>query len=207
MNFNSIKNIIFDLGNVIINIDFDLTYAAFEKITHKNLKQVYQDFEDQQIWERYELGDLSNDAFIQLLREALEINANDQKIIEAWNALLLDIPQNRIDKLRELRKKYRLFILSNTSDLHILDVNRILKESTGVDDLKELVEVAYYSYEMELRKPGVAIYNRVLEESNLIASETLFLDDNLDNVLGADKVGLNTIHVTDKDMCEYLEKA
>lgn len=207
MNFNSIKNIIFDLGNVIINIDFDLTYAAFEKITHKNLKQVYQDFEDQQIWERYELGDLSNDAFIQLLREALEINASDQKIIEAWNALLLDIPQNRIDKLRELRKKYRLFILSNTSDLHILDVNRILKESTGVDDLKELVEVAYYSYEMELRKPGVAIYNRVLEESNLIASETLFLDDNLDNVLGADKVGLNTIHVTDKDMCEYLEKA
>lgn len=120
---------------------------------------------------------------------------------------MLDIPQNRIDKLRELRKKYRLFILSNTSDLHILDVNRILKESTGVDDLKELVEVAYYSYEMELRKPGVAIYNRVLEESNLIASETLFLDDNLDNVLGADKVGLNTIHVTDKDMCEYLEKA
>ena len=205
MKNNSIKNIIFDLGNVIINIDFDLTYKAFENLTEKNLKQVYQEFDNQQIWEKYELGELTNKAFIQLLRDALEINASDKKIIDAWNALLLDIPQKRIDKLRELNKNYRLFFLSNTSDLHILDVNRILKETTGVSDLKELVEVAYYSFEMKLRKPDTTIYDEVLKQSQLKASETLFLDDNLDNIIGANSIGLNTIHVTDQDMCDYLK--
>ena len=207
MEFNQIKNIIFDLGNVIINIDFDLTFEAFEKMTSKNLKEIYQEFENQQIWERYELGELSNDDFIQLLRNALEISESDEKIISAWNALLLDIPRKRIERIKELSKKYRLFILSNTSDLHILDVNRILKESNGVSDLKELVEVAYYSYEMELRKPGQEIYNSVLEQSNLKASETVFLDDNYDNIVGANAVGLHTIHVTDLDMCDYLKEA
>lgn len=207
MNFSEIKNIIFDLGNVIINIDFDLTYAAFEKLTNKNLKEVYQEFENQQIWERYELGELSNEEFVQLLRDALEINVSDEKIIEAWNALLLDIPKKRIDKLRALSEKYRLFFLSNTSDLHIQDVNRILMDSIGVVDLKELVEVAYYSYEMKLRKPDVIIYEEVLKQSNLKASETVFLDDNYDNVVAANKVGLRTIHVTDKDLCDYLENA
>jgi glucose-1-phosphatase len=207
MDFSEIKNIIFDLGNVIINIDFDLTFKSFEKLTSKNLEEVYEEFENQQIWERYELGELTNEAFIQLLRDVFEISASDGKIISAWNALLLDIPKKRIQRIKELSKKYRLFILSNTSDLHVLDVNRILNESNGIGDLKELVEVAYYSYEMELRKPGVEIYNAVLDQSNLMASETVFLDDNYDNIVGANKVGLHTIHVTDLDMCDYLEKA
>lgn len=207
MKFSEIKNIIFDLGNVIINIDFDLTYQAFEKLTDKNLKEVYQEFEEKQIWERYELGELSNEAFIQLLKETLEIASSDDEVIKAWNALLLDIPVQRIQRIKELSKKYRLFILSNTSDLHILDVNRILKASNGIADLKELVEVAYYSYEMELRKPGRDIYHQVLIDSGLKASETLFLDDNEDNIIGAKKVGLHTIHVTDLDLCDYLKEA
>jgi glucose-1-phosphatase len=207
MNFSQIKNIIFDLGNVIINIDFDLTYQALAKISNKSLNEINQAFIDYEIWDIYEKGKLTNQEFIDLLRNKLEINHSDQDIINAWNALLLDIPQKRIDKLKELSKKYRLFILSNTSDIHIIDVNRILQESTGVRDLKDLVEKAYYSYEINLRKPSLEIYKYVVEDAKLKISETLFLDDNLDNIIGANEFGLHTIHVTDEDICDYLKDA
>ena len=207
MNFNTIKNIIFDLGNVIINIDFDLTYQAFAKITNKNLEEVYNSFDKLDLWDKYEKGQLSNQEFINTLREALEITVDDKEIIAAWNALLLDIPQKRIDRILALKKKYRIFILSNTSDLHILDVNRILKETRGIENLRHLVEKLYYSYEMGMRKPSDEIYLSVLKDSNLAAEETLFLDDNFDNVIGARKIGIHAIHVTDKDLCDYLKEA
>lgn len=207
MNFKSIKNIIFDLGNVIINIDFDLTYKELASISQKSTEEVHEVFKKHDLWERYETGNLSNQEFINTLREALDIKSNDTSIINAWNALLLDIPQKRIDKIISLSKNYRLFILSNTSDLHIIDVNRILKESCKVNDLKDLVEIAFYSYEMNLRKPSIAIYEEVLKCANLKAEETVFLDDNYDNIIGAQKAGIHTIHVTDKDLCDYLENA
>ncbi len=207
MNFNQIKNIIFDLGNVVINIDFDLTYKAFSKISTSDLETVHNKFTELQIWERYELGEFSNDEFIYLLRTELNTNVSDQEIIHAWNALLLDIPLARINKIKELSKKYRLFILSNTSDLHIIEVNKILENTCGISDLKNLVETAYYSHEMKLRKPAQEIYDFVIQESNLIKEETVFLDDNLDNILGAQNYGIKTIHVLEHDMCYYLKDA
>jgi len=205
MNFSQIKNIIFDLGNVIINIDFALTYQAFEKLSSENLDFVYEKFNKLKLWEQYELGELSNQEFIDLLRKELKITVEDNQIIDAWNALLLDIPQKRIELMKKLAKKYRLFILSNTSELHIIDVNRILFEQTGVRDLKNLVETVFYSYEMKLRKPDTTIYKEVLESAKIVAEETLFLDDNFDNIVSAKSIGLHCIHVTDKDMCDYLE--
>lgn len=207
MNFNTIKNIIFDLGNVIINIDFDLTYQAFAKISKKDLDEVYLSFNKLELWDKYEKGQLSNQEFIDILRQALEIEENDLEIVKAWNALLLDIPKKRIERILELQKKYRVFILSNTSDLHIIDVNRILKETRGIENLSLLVEKLYYSYEMGLRKPHKEIYQAVLNDAQLVADETLFLDDNLDNIIGAKSIGIHTIHVTDKDLCDYLAEA
>jgi glucose-1-phosphatase len=207
MDFSKIKNIIFDLGNVIINIDFDLTYQAFEKLSSENLDLVYQKFNELKLWERYETGEMSNQTFIDTLRTELKLRASDEEIIQAWNALLLDVPIKRVELMKKLSKKYRLFILSNTSELHIIDVNRILHEQTGFKDLKDLVEHAFYSYEMGLRKPNPDIYMEVLEDCSAFAGDTLFLDDNLDNILSAQAVGMHCIHVTDKDMCEYLKNA
>lgn len=207
MNFNTIKNIVFDLGNVIINIDFDLTYKAFSELSDKSLGEVYQIFEKLDLWDKYEKGLLSNSEFIFTIKNALEIKKSDDLIIEAWNALLLDIPKRRIDKMKELANRYRLFILSNTSYIHIIEVNKILNKSRGIDDLKNLVEKVYYSYEIGMRKPNSDIYDYVLGDANLKAEETLFLDDNLDNIIGAKNIGIHTIHVYDKDLCEYLKDA
>lgn len=206
MNLNQIKNIIFDLGDVIINIDFALTFQAFSKLTDKSLDEVYEEFREKQIWEKYETGELSNQAFLNLLRSALNLKETDVEIINAWNALLLDIPRKRIELIKSLSEKYRLFILSNTSEYHIIDVNRILSEMSEFNDLKELVEVAYYSYEMGLRKPDPAIYQKVLDEQGIVASETIFLDDNKENIDSAMTLGLNVFRVQKPvDICEYLK--
>ena len=208
MNFKSIKNIIFDLGNVIINIDFDLTFKAFQKLTDKPLELVYQKFSELQLWERYETGEISNSEFLAIVRNTLELKCSDNKIINAWNALLLDIPQQRIKLLEELAVQYKLYFLSNTSDYHIEDVNRILSECSKYKDLKELVCHAYYSHEMQLRKPDPAIYNKVLELEGLNANETIFLDDNKDNVISAEKVGIKSFLVTpENDINNLLAKA
>ena len=208
MHFNQIKNIIFDLGDVVINIDFALTFKAFEQISPLSLEEVYEQFKIEKIWEKYETGELSNSQFIDLLKSSLQLKSSKEEIITAWNALLLDIPLKRIELLKELRKKYRLFFLSNTSEYHIIDVNRILSEMSEFTDLKQLVDVAYYSYNMGLRKPDPKIYEMVLEEQNILATETVFLDDNKDNIDSAKEIGLNTIWVEKHtDICDYLKDA
>ena len=113
----------------------------------------------------------------------------------AWNSLLLDLPPERVELLKKLRENYRLFLLSNTSSIHITQVNKILEATTGIEKLDDLFEKVYYSYDMGLMKPDPAIYLQVLKEQGLEAEETLFLDDNADNIAAASKLGIDTIHV------------
>lgn len=132
-----------------------------------------------------------------------------EELKNAWCSLLLDIPRKRIDLITKLRQKYRVFILSNTSDIHIQVINEMIKTQFGFTDLKSLVEVAYYSYEMKMRKPDKEIYFTMLADADIKPSETLFLDDNFDNIEGAKKVGLQTILVDPVNNCitEYLKNA
>lgn len=122
-------------------------------------------------------------------------NWPDEHIIDAWNTLLLDIPADRIELLQELNKNYRLFLLSNTSPIHIRKVNQILFETAGISDLNELFEKVYYSYELGCMKPDAIIYEKVLEDASILPEESLFLDDNADNIAGALAAGINSIHV------------
>ncbi|MBX9850464.1 MAG: HAD-IA family hydrolase, partial [Cytophagaceae bacterium] len=125
----------------------------------------------------------------------------------AWNALLLDMPLERIQLVQKLGKKYRTFLLSNTNDIHIQKVNQILFEASGMKKLDELFETAYYSYKINLGKPDVAIYEYVLKDKNLRPEETVFIDDNKDNIEGAKKAGLHVILVQDKTIIELLKHA
>ena len=132
-----------------------------------------------------------------------------EELKRAWCAILLDIPQRRIDMIDALRKKYRIFILSNSSGIHIQVINGTLKTEFNKTDLRSIVEKAYYSYEMKVRKPDKEIYLTMLEDAGMIASETLFLDDNVDNIEGAKKQGIQTILVDPVNSCmtEYLKDA
>jgi len=196
MKNSRIKNIIFDLGDVILNIDVPLASSSFAKLSGREQHEILTLFKEKELFRLFETGLVDEDAFRNMIRESLEFPDWSEEIIDtAWNSLLLDIPPARIELLQELGKNYRLFLLSNTSSIHIKQVNKILHAATGIEKLDDLFEKVYLSYEMGIMKPDPAIYLQVLEESGLVAEETLFLDDNADNIAAASKLGIDTILV------------
>lgn len=209
MDFNNIKNIIFDLGGVVIDIDFELTFKALAELSPYSLNETKKIMGELNIWDIYERGELSDDEFIKTLKKELKITAYNDKVIAAWNALLLQIPKERIDLIRTLNNKYQTYVLSNTSLYHIIGLNQILKESSGDLSLHSVMNnTIYFSYEINRRKPDLDIYEFVIKDANITPSETVFLDDNLDNVLAAREAGLNAIHVeVPETIMHYLKEA
>lgn len=196
MKNSRIKNIVFDLGDVILNIDVPLASSSFGKLSGKEQHEILTLFKEKELFRLFETGLVDEDGFRNMVRELLEFPDWSEEIIDtAWNSLLLDIPPARIGLIKALSKNYRLFLLSNTSSIHIKQVNKILHAASGVEKLDDLFEKVYLSYEMGLMKPNPEIYLQVLRESDLVAEETLFLDDNPDNIAAASKLGIDTILV------------
>jgi len=201
--FQSIKNIVFDLGGVIINLDFAKTYQKLAQLGNCTVEDTIQWVERTQLFKKYETGVLQEDTFFTFIKEAFAPTASFTQVEEAWNALLLDIPKERIQRIQGLRKKYALFLLSNTNYTHIKEVNRKLHQSAGVPDLSDLFDGLYYSYEMGLAKPHHTIYEHLLTDAKLNASETVFLDDTEVNLLAPKAAGWKTLHV--KEPLTFIE--
>jgi len=196
MKNDKIKNIIFDLGDVILNIDVPVASLSFAQLSGREQHEIVSLFKEKDIFRQFETGKLDEKGFRDYIRELLVFpDWTDEMIDVAWNSLLLDLPPERVELLKKLRENYRLFLLSNTSSIHITQVNKILEATTGIEKLDDLFEKVYYSYDMGLMKPDPAIYLQVLKEQGLEAEETLFLDDNADNIAAASKLGIDTIHV------------
>jgi FMN phosphatase YigB (HAD superfamily) len=186
-----IKNIIFDLGGVIINLDNQLTEDAFIALGTKPIKEYFGHGHAASFFKDYEVGALTSQEFVGMIRSQTGINASDEEIIRAWNALLLDFPAERIQLLKELGKSYRIFLFSNTNDLHLQHLNKIYRDTfPGGKSLDDHFEKAYYSHIMKMRKPDTASFQHILKENELKGEETLFVDDALINVEGAEKAGL-----------------
>ena len=191
-----IDNIIFDLGNVIINIDYQSTINAFEKIGITNAKDFYSKSSQKNIFDKLEIGKITREDFV------LEIQKNIPKtskaeIINAWNAIIKDLPQSRINLLKDLKNKFSIFLLSNTNTIHI----DYIFENIGKDRYQEfynLFDKVYYSYEVKLRKPDPNIFELVIEENNLNVKNTLFIDDSIQHINSAKKIGLQTYHLNNK---------
>ncbi|OJJ14242.1 hypothetical protein BKI52_43680 [marine bacterium AO1-C] len=197
---HQIKNIIFDLGGVVINIDWQLTVAAFQKLAKPEFKAQNEDLIQKgtykaQFFIDYEIGSINDATFCQHLRDTFHLDANDAQISEAWNALLMDVPANRIELINNLRNTHRTFVLSNTNAIHIEEANNILHKAHGVTTYDDLVEKAYYSHLMNKRKPWPEIYQQIIDENELNPAETLFIDDNVENIQAANSVGLQGLHV------------
>lgn len=193
------KNIIFDLGGVIINLDETKTVEKFAHVSPHPLSSIQQGILNFESYKQFEKGLITADVFREALRNEFEIKASDDEIDDCMNAMLLDIPIERIRLLESLKNSSRLFLLSNTNQIHYTCFNKILKETTGDDQLDVYFEKAYYSHKVNMRKPDLEIFEMVLSENNLDPAETLFLDDNLSNLEGARPTGMNTFHVKNPD--------
>lgn len=189
---DSFENIIFDLGGVILNIDYQLTENAFKSLGLTDFSNMYTQAAQSGLFDNYEKGLCSTPYFINSLLDFLPPNTSANKVVAAWNAMILDFPIANLDLLLVLKKKYRIFLLSNTNDIHLQAVNRSLKSVTSEKNLDSFFEKTYYSFEMGMRKPDAEIFNKVCNENQLDKSKTLFIDDTERHILGAQSVGLNT---------------
>lgn len=186
-----IKNIIFDLGGVIINLDNQLTENAFIALGTRPIKEYFGHGHAASFFKDYEVGGITSKEFVDMIRSQTGITASDEDIIKAWNALLLDFPTERIQLLKELGKSYRIFLFSNTNELHLQHLNLIYRDTfPGEKSLDDHFEKAYYSHILKMRKPDEASFQHILAENKLKGEETLFVDDALINVEGAEKAGL-----------------
>ncbi len=195
-----IKNIIFDLGNVILDIDTDLSKIAFEQQGLKDFDNLYTLASQNKIFDRLEVGVLNPDKFFKELRIISGVNLSDEIIIRCWNALIIDYTTERLEILQNCKKRYRTFILSNTNIIHYLHYANILKNKYNINGLESLVEKAYFSHEVKMKKPDAEIFLHVLSDSNIKAEETLFIDDSKIHVDSAKRLGFKTIWLNDKKL-------
>jgi putative hydrolase of the HAD superfamily len=184
-----IKNILFDLGGVLYHINYQKTISAFAKIGDEKFKANYSQFNQDKIFDEYETGVISTKEFVHQLQRMLP-NSSSKEIIAAWNAMLIGMPKEKFEYIKELSKKYNLFLLSNTNKLHMQNVNKSIKEELGIEDIGSYFTKAYYSHEIKMRKPHVKTFKWVLTDANLKAEETLFVEDTIQHIEGAKKAGL-----------------
>lgn len=193
------KNLVFDLGGVLLNLSPPRTYEAFSKLSGRTIEEIEHVAKNEREFLYYEMGQLSDVAFRNFIRTRLSIEVADATIDHAWNAMLLDLPINRLDTLQRLMGTYRTFVLSNTNSIHLKAFTKIVAEVSGGKSLENFVHRVYYSHHMGLRKPDRIIYDRLVHENALDPSQTLFFDDTFHNLGGASQVGLQTYHVTNAD--------
>jgi epoxide hydrolase-like predicted phosphatase len=200
------KAVIFDFGNVIINIDVEKTILAFSELTFKSPARIRQLFADAEVFKKYETGFYSDDEFRDVIRQILSYPLNDQEIDQAWNALLLDVPKKRLDFLESLKMKYPIYLLSNTNNIHIEQCKQYFRTRFGITNFESIFNETFLSYKMGLWKPDYKIYDAVIDKVSLKPHEILFLDDNQDNIDAASDLGIQCIKINPPEcFTEILE--
>jgi len=205
-----IKNIIFDLGNVLLDLDWERTERAFRELLQEEYEAALRRYESERLFELLEVGKITPEEFVQRMQQTTRRPIDEKAIIHSWNTILVEIPAARLQWLQELSQQYSLYLLSNTNAIHIEWLHVHLQEQAGmtIRDFNALFVKPYYSFEINLRKPNREIYEYVLADAGLRPEETLFVDDTEENILSAQAVGLQTIHHrAGTEIIEVLERA
>jgi len=202
----NIDNIIFDLGGVLLNIDYTLTSKAFKRLGVKNFDALYSQAQQNNVFNDFETGKLSAKDFRTYIKEYIP-KATDREIDDAWNSMLLDLPKKRLELLNNIKKKYRIFLLSNTNEIHVKYFTNYLNKMYGKGYFESLFEKHYYSNEIGLRKPNIEAFEYVCKQNDLEPSNTLFIDDSIQHIKGAKKAGLQTYFLDKEEVTSlFLDK-
>ncbi len=189
-----------------MDLDESATTKAFMKLSGHSLEQVIYNYHNTSYFKDHEKGLISNDEFRQGIKDLMDIQVSDEEVDQAWNAMLGDIRIERLQLLSKLREKYKVMILSNTNNIHEPVFRKILQKVSGKESLHDFADEVYFSHVLNMRKPDAEIYEKVLELSKTNAKDALFLDDKKENLLGAESVGIQTMHITHPDKIFELEK-
>ena len=192
---NEIKSIIFDLGGVILNLDYSKTVDEFKKIGVLHFKELYSQKKQTLVFDDFEKGKIQPEEFISSLKSSENLKIKEIDFINAWNAMLLEIPIEKLEFIYGLKKNYKIFLLSNTNEIHINKFESNLKKNNMLELFYKCFDKIYYSSRMGKRKPDENCFKQVLEENGLMANKTLFIDDSIQHIQGAKVAGLKTFHL------------
>ena len=193
-----IRNLVFDLGGVLLDIDFKRTFDAFKALGINNAYNLNDHPEVFELFMAFERGEYSPGGFRDNFRALTGFSGSDEEIDGAFNALLLGFVPERIARVEGLGLKYRTYILSNTNAIHCLYYNRMLEDVFGFEGLGNLVSKAYYSHELGVRKPDPRAWTRMIDDSGIVPAETLFIDDREENIVAASKLGFQVVLVDER---------
>lgn len=199
-----IKNIIFDLGGVLLNIDYKKTIEAFRELGMDDPELAFSKEVQADFFQKFEKGLISETVFVSEINKEFK-DATPQEIIEVWCALLGDFPMQRFEYLKRLSKNYRLFLLSNTNIIHLKAFEKIIDKAVGWSKFRSLFEGIGYSHELNMRKPDADIFMKMIDKYNMNPEETCFIDDTDVHVATANSVGITAFHLTNgKDIWDVL---
>jgi len=191
------KAIIFDLGAVILNINYQNTIDAFTKLGVQNASTFYSKKVQTELFNQIESGEITAEEFLTALQRKTN-KATINQVRDSWNALLLDMPNDRLELIKALKSKYRIYLLSNTNSIHI----DAFKKQLGIvkwQEFSDLFDKMYLSHEVGMRKPNAEIFEHILAEQKLKAEEVFFIDDSPQHIEGAKKIGIQSHHLLDNE--------
>jgi putative hydrolase of the HAD superfamily len=195
INTKGIQNIILDLGGVVVDLAPGLTLERFASLGftgHESLEKVMAEYP---VFEDYETGRISTDDFLTSIQEIKGRDISHEEIIWAWNTMILEPRKEIFNLLQALKGHFRLYLLSNTSELHIHSLNERLIARHGINGLEEVFDRVYYSYKLGMRKPDMEIFEFVLKDAGISPAETLYIDDSSIHLESAGKLGIKVYHI------------
>ena len=199
-----IKNIIFDLGGVVLDIDENIVYKELEKMGIRTSELAHsKEFMD--IMSKFDTGIYTAPTFRKKTKAILgQEKMTDQKFDSIWNSMLLDIPRERIAALEQIRKHYKIFLMSNSNEIHYDLYVRDLQLRFGYNEFDELFNKSYFSFAEHLEKPNPRFFELILDHEHLLPEETLFIDDTAANIRAAKALGLHTYHISRDELVRNL---
>lgn len=197
--------VIFDLGAVLLNINYQDTIDAFVQLGIQNFDDIFSKAKQSTLTDDFEKGTISEDHFFGELQKLLNTNVSQSALVEAWNVMLKDLPAKRVAMLQSCKKIVPTFLLSNTNFTHIQDYHAYLQRHFQVNDMSDWFTKVYYSYQMGKRKPDANIFEQVLTENKLTAQQVLYIDDSPQHIESAKKLGIVSHHLLDnEEVCDIL---
>ncbi len=191
------KNILFDLGGVILDINLQSTLKKFYDLGFPALLMQYPFSMNTDLFFKYETGKMKVDQFRDEIRKVSGVDVSDEVFDEAWNSMLVRIPVERTELLMALAKRYALYMLSNTSDLHAPVFEKMFEETARMK-MHNLFTKIYYSHEIGYLKPDLEAWEYVINDAGIKPEETLFLDDSIQNIKASQELGFQAIHIHER---------
>lgn len=198
-----IKNILFDLGGVLLTIDMNKTIAAFTQLGWKDAHMQSISNSGYPVFESLETGQNTAEQFRENIRKVLPGKVSNEEIDQAWNAMLVDFPSDILKYVESLKPNFRLFLLSNTNEIHVKRFRDLFQKKFGYI-FDDLFDKTYFSNEIGFRKPDSRAYTSVLNDASLHPQETLFVDDLKLNTEAAGQLGFKVLHIEAGKLLDYL---